>query len=210
MDYPYSEHELEEAFHNAIADPVQQALIRCTFSAYWTAFDECKHFPPEEARDLRGYYRWIQLRYEMRGLGDRFPSVTATAQDYHTLISAGRIRLIACSIREPGSPVRPATYKLKYANKSLDIFEPPPSSPASPDGDDYFFTVMVHGVDAREPRQPAFAKILFVTKAMQIWHEFNLFARHKDLVRSLWAPLSNTQEGMPDIRLRDTDEEQPQ
>ena len=207
MDYPYSEHELEMAFHSAIADTVQQALIRCTFNAYWKAFDECKHFPPEEARDLRGYYRWIQLRYEMRGLGDRFSSVLATAQEYHTLISAGRIRMIACSIRELGSPVRPATYKLGYANKSLDLFEPPPSSP---DGDDYFFTVMVHGVDALNPRQPSCAKILFVTKAMQIWHECNLFARHKDLVTSLWNPLSNTQEGLPDIRLRDTDEEQPQ
>lgn len=204
----YSEKELEAIFNSDVPNPVQQAIIRCTFNAYATAFDEVKHFPTEEARDLRGYYRWIQLRYEMRGLGDRFPGVTAAAEDYHTLISSRRIRLIASSASDPKSRPRQAMYKLDYANKSLNLYDPLPSPPSH---EDYFFTIMVHGVDRREPRQPSFAKILFVTKAMQIWHEFDLFARHMDLVKSLWLPLSTTdQNGMPDVRLRKLDEEQSQ
>lgn len=204
----YSGEELEEVFNGDVPTQVQQAIIRCTFNAYGTAFDSVKHFPAEESRDLRGYYRWIQLRYEMRGLADRFKDVSATPQEYHTLVSAGRIRLIACSTSDPKNPLRPAMYKLDYANKSLNLYGP---SPATPSMDNYIFTIMAHGVDRREPRQPAFAKILFVTKAMQIWHEFDLFSRHRDLVKSLWIPLSNMdQDGPPDIRLRDLDEEQPQ
>lgn len=204
----HSGEELEQMFNNDVSGHLQQALIRCTFNAYGTAFDAVKHFPYEEARDLRGYYRWIQLRYEMRGLGERFRGVTSTPQEYHTLLSAGRMRLIACSTSDPKSPIRPAMYKLEYANKSLNLFDPIPSTPSE---DNYIFTIMVHGVDRREARQPAFAKILFVTKAMQIWHEFDLFSRHRDLVKSLWIPLPGLdQDGPPDVRLRDLDEEEPQ
>ncbi len=204
----YSGEDLEAIFNNDVPHSLQRAIIRCVFNAYGTAFDAVKHFPREEARDLRGYYRWVQLRYEMRGIGDRFPGITATPQDYHTLISSQRIRLIASSATDPESQPRRTLYKLEYANKSLNLYDPMPSSLST---DDYIFTIMAHGVDRREPRQPAFAKILFVTKAMQIWHEFDLFARHMDLAKSLWVPLSATElDGMPDIRLRDEDEEQPQ
>ena len=64
----YSGEDLEAIFNNDVPHSLQRAIIRCVFNAYGTAFDAVKHFPREEARDLRGYYRWVQLRYEMRGI----------------------------------------------------------------------------------------------------------------------------------------------
>lgn len=200
----YSDEQLENLFDGDITSSVQQALIQCLFGAYRSAFDACKHFQTQEAKDLRGYYRWIQIRHEMRGLGDRFSSITATGEDYHTLISAGRTKLIACSNRDPGSPLRLATYRLKYANRSLDLFNPLPP----PSDEDYIFTILEHGVDYLQPRQPSFAKILFITKDMEIAHNFNLFARHQIIVDSLRIPLGDTQEGDPDIRLLENDEKE--
>jgi hypothetical protein len=144
----------------------------------------------------------------MRGLADRFPEVTATPERYHTLISAGRIRLIACSASDPKNKLRDAAYKIEYANKSLNLYDPPPVTPST---DDFLFTILLHGADRLQPSQPAFAKILFVTKELKIWHEFDLFSRHMHLVKSLWIPIIGVdQDGLPDIRLRDEDEEQSQ
>ena len=203
----FTDEQLENFFNRDLPTPIQQALIQCLFGSYRTAFDECSHFPAKEAKDLRGFYRWVQLRYEMRGLGDRFNSLIATGEDYHTLISAGRTKLIACSNHDPNSPLRVATYRLEYAQNSLDLFDPLPPPPSD---EDYIFTVLEHGVDVLEPRQPAFANILFITKDMKIAHKLNLFAKHKSLIDSLRIPLGDYQEGLPDIRLNDIDEEASQ
>lgn len=203
----HSDQELEEIFGEDVPNAVQEALVKCLFGSYRTSFDACAHFQPEEAKDLRGYYRWIQLRDELRGLGDRFPGIVATPEEYHTLITAGRIKLVACSNREPGSPLRSATYRREYADKSLNLFESPPTLASD---EDYIFTILEHGVDCLEPRQPAFARILFITKDMKIAHDINLFARHKNLVDSLSIPLQSVEDGLLNIRLREIDEEASQ
>lgn len=199
------EAELESIFHADVQTQLQRALIQCLFGAYRVSDEEVCHFPPEEKKDIQGHYRWVQLRYLMRGLADRFPGIVASAEPYHTLITAGRIKLIAASAGEPGGPIRPANYKLEYANNSLDLFDQMPELPPHEGG--YHFTILQHGVDVRERSQPAFARIIFVRKDMKPIHHFDLFRLHYELVNSLW--IKSKSDDDLDIRLREDDEEKP-
>jgi hypothetical protein len=58
--------ELEAAFEAAFPAQVQEAIIRCLFNSYETAYADCAKFQTEEAHDIRPFYRWVQLRDELR------------------------------------------------------------------------------------------------------------------------------------------------
>ena len=192
--------ELEQVFDSSFPIEVQEALIRCLFGAYKTTFEECARFPDEEAHDLRPFHRWVQLRADLRGIADRFKGVAASAEPYHTLLTAGHVKLTASSVTDPEDLVRPALYRHAYANESqLELFlqdSPPPDGAT-------LYVILKHGPDPAEPRQPSFAKIVFPTKDCQSYvHEIDLFARVKALVESLRIPQESSAEPEPLVHLR--------
>jgi len=191
--------ELEQVFDGCVPRQVQEALIRCLFGAYKTTFEECARFPEEEARDLRPFYRWVQLRTDLRGIAQRFRGVGATAERYHTLLAAGRVILTASAVEGPGDLVRPALYRQTYASSSqLDLFikdTPPPD-------DAQLYAILLHGPDPTEPRQPLFAQIAFPDKACQSYvHEIDLFSRFSALVESLRIPQEEAEGQEPLVQL---------
>jgi hypothetical protein len=200
-----SVNDLEQIFDEDVPESIQKALIQCLFSAYRVAFEECSYFPDEKTRDLRNFCRWVQLRVEMRGLGERFEGVTATVEPYHTLLIAKRVKLTACSLREADGLIRSAVYRSDYAvNSNLDLFIPH----APPPDDAYVYAVLLHGIDPTQPNQPAFGKIAFPTQDLQTHlHEIDLFDRHRELVTSLRAPVAVESEQTPKVRVRRSEQE---
>ena len=191
--------ELERTFESSVSKQVLEALIRCLFGAYRTAFEECAGFPAQEAHDLRPYYRWIQLRSDLRGVADRFAGVQATPEPYHTLLTIGRILLTASPVDGPGELVRRSNYRTTYANSSqLELFEknePPPD-------DAQFYAILIHGQDPNEPRQPLFAQIAFPDKNLDSYvHKIDLFSRFQSLVDSLRIPGEEAEGQEPLVQL---------
>ena len=164
------------------------------------AYEHCSRFHDEEARDFRGFYRWIQLRDEWRGLSGRFAGIEASAEQYHTLLKAGRMKLTACSLRQVTDPIKFANYRQDYALESnLNLFAL--EQPLPDDG--YIYGIFIHGVDPLEPRQPGFGRVVFPTRDLQTrLHEIDLFGRFEDLVLSLKTPTSIDPQITPSIRLR--------
>ncbi|CBE68395.1 MAG: hypothetical protein F9K13_02680 [Candidatus Methylomirabilis oxygeniifera] len=175
--------ELARIFDGSVSRQIQEALVRCVFGSYRTAHDECSGFPGEEAHDLLPYYRWIQLRSDLRGMTNRFDGVHASAERYHTLLHVGRILLTAQRVDGPEGLVRPSVYRLAYAASSqLELFEqntPPPD-------DALFYAILLHGPDPREAKQPLFAQIAFPDKTLQSYvHKIDLFSRFEPVIDSL-------------------------
>lgn len=192
--------ELEQVFDGSVQKQVQEALIRCLFGAYRTTFEECARFPEEEARDLRPFYRWVQLRADLRGIAQRFKGVRATAERYHTLLSTGRVILTASAVEGPGNLVRPALYRQTYASSSqLDLF----IKDTAPPDDAQLYAILLHGPDPAEPRQPLFGQVAFPDKAcLSYVHEIDLFSRFEALVGSLRVPREEAEAQEPLIQLR--------
>lgn len=117
----FSGEDLEKIFDSSIPRQVQEALIRILFGAYKASVDACYIFEKEEARDLLGYFRWIQARHEMKGLAGRFLGVRAESKRWHTLLISGQIMITASSVHDPEEIIRPAKYRDVYlASSQLD------------------------------------------------------------------------------------------
>jgi hypothetical protein len=197
--------ELEKIFDSSFSRPAQEGLIRILFGSYRTAFEGSLQFQKEEARDFIGYYRWIQIRSDLRGFADRFPRIQSIPKRFHTLIKSGQILLTASSIQDPEEILRHANYREAYSVSSqLDLFEQERPIPE----DALFYCILLHGHNSIDTRQPSFAKIVFPDKECQTYvHEINLFTRYESLVKDLRKPLEETVEEEAPIKLRIIPEE---
>ena len=83
--------EIDSLFFESVPDEIQRALIQCVFGAYRTVFADCSKFQEEEAKDIRPFFRWVQIRSDLRGLPARFEGVSATPERYHTRVTCGKI-----------------------------------------------------------------------------------------------------------------------
>jgi hypothetical protein len=171
--------EIEEVYFTSLSKAMNQTLLRLVFGGYNTAYEACDKFPPQEARDLRPTYRWVQIRSDLLGLPARFDGIKATSEPYHTRLTAGGIILTAHSVEGPGLLPRDAEYRREYACTSqLDIWE---------DNDGaYIYAILAHAPDPREPRQPLFADILFPDKHYDApVHSIKLFEKFPAIVSEL-------------------------
>ena len=134
--------EIEQLFFHSVPEVVQCALIQCIFGAYNTAFEDCSKFQEEEARDIRPFFRWVQIRSDLRGLPARFPDVLASAERYHTRVTCGKVILTASAVEEPWELPRRATYREEYASNQLDLF----SENVVTDGE-YLYAILGHSPD---------------------------------------------------------------
>ena len=181
--------ELEKVFDDSFPRQIQEALIKCLFSAYKVTYEECLKFPREESHDLLPFYRWVQLRTELRGLGGRFQEIETTSEPngpapcYHILINTERIMLTVSSVDRPGALPRPASYRIEYANEyQLNLFNSLPE-------DSKVYALLIHGVNQTDKRRPAFAQIGFPAKGFESYiHRIDLFSKFETLVKSYLVP----------------------
>ena len=191
--------ELEGIFDSAFETQVQESLLKCLFSSYKVSSSECKKkFPYEEEwHDVLPFYRWGQLRTELRGLGGRFKHIEATAEpngiasNYHIIINSDRVMLTVSSVDRPGGYPRPATFRSDYANiNEPDLFKPLPTYSK-------VYALLIHGVDRTDEdrRQPAFAQIVFPAPGFKSYiHKIDMFGRYSSLVKSLSIPIEERKE----------------
>ncbi len=187
--------EIESIFNDSFSKIIQEALIKCLFGAYKTAFDDCAaKFPKEEARDICPLYRWTQIRSDLRGLPARFSGVLATAERYHTRVTSGHIILTAHSVETSDELPRDAEYRREYACTSqLDMW-------GSTDSE-FIYAILAHAPDPKDHRQPDFASILFPDKAYNgVVHSINLFRKFESLVSSLRIPLVEAEQIQPAVQ----------
>ena len=187
--------EIEELFFKSVPNEVQRALIQCVFGAYRTAFEDCSKFQDEEARDIRPFFRWVQIRSDLRGLPARFTGLSANPERYHTLVTCGKITLTASAVQDPSEMPRRATYREEYASNQLDLF----AEDAISDGE-YLYAILAHGPDPTDHRQPQFINIGFPDRHYQGYlHRIDLFERHAALVASLQTPSRESQDTLPRV-----------
>lgn len=190
-----SEKEIEQLFFHSVPETVQRALIQCIFGAYNTAFEDCSKFQEEEARDIRPFFRWVQIRSDLRGLPARFPGVLGSAERYHTRVTCGKIILTASAVEDPSELPRRATYREEYASSQLDLF----GNDGVSDGE-YLYAILTHSPDPHNHRQPYFTHIGFPDRQYHGYiHRINLFERHAQLVTSLQIPLTESPEILPKV-----------
>jgi hypothetical protein len=191
-----SDKELGRIFDSSVPTSVQEAVVRLLFGAYKNSVQACQQFEKEEARDLLGYHRWIQVRHELRGLAGRFPGVQAIPHRWHTLLISGQIMMTASSVQDPHQPIRPANYRDAYITSSqLNLYE---KEKPIPEGAK-FYCILTHGHISNDPKRPSFATIVFPEKdSNSNVHEINLFARFAPLVKTLRG-----EGGEPPLKLRD-------
>ena len=193
--------ELERIFDGSFEEQTQQALIKCLYSAYKEAHNECfKKFSKEEAHDLLPFYRWIQLRSEFRGLGGRFKEIetyhepNGPAPSYHIVINTERVILTVSSVYGPGALPRPAIYRTEMANThqlNFDFIK-------SDEDHNKVYAILIHGVKRDDKKQPAFAQIGFPAKGFEYYiHRIDLFKKFDVLVKSLSSPSEKTIEPIP-------------
>jgi hypothetical protein len=196
--------EIVQIFDNSVPKHLQEALIHCIFGAYKTAFEDCSRFPDEEARDLRPFVRWTQIRSDLRGLPARFPGIQASAEPYHTLVTAGHIILTASAVDAPDVLPRPAQYRLEYASTSqLDLFN-------NTDGE-FIYAILLHHPDPTDHRQPLFALIAFPDRFYEGYvYSVDLFARFESLVASLRIPKEEGERGLPKVQPKKADQKKQQ
>jgi hypothetical protein len=180
--------QIEEVFSTSFQDYVLESMIKSLFSSYQISYDYCtKNFSEEEGHDLLPFYRWVQLRSELRGLGGRFKEITTKAEpngsSYHIIIDSDRLMLTVSTVDNPKALPRPALYRADYANDhQLDIFRPLPD-------DSKIYAVLTHGFNRKERYKPAFARIIFPAKGFEYYiHHIDLFAKFKSLIVSLSEP----------------------
>lgn len=185
--------EIEETFYASFQNNILEAMIKCLFSSYKIAFDNCmKNFPEEEGHDLLPFYRWVQLRTELRGLGGRFRAITTKAEpngsSYHIVIDSDRLMLTVSSVDHPTALPRPASYRTAYANQfQLDIFNPLPN-------DSKVYAVLTHGLKRDDKQKPAFARVVFPSENFESYmHHIDLFEKFESIVTSLAAPTSRAE-----------------
>jgi len=177
--------ELEDAFNASFPVHVLEAMVKCIFNAYKVAYDECKQrFTPEEAHDLLPFYRWVQLRMELRGLGGRFQQLQTTAEpngsSSHIVIDSYQFMLTVSSVDRPGGFPRPANYRYDYANESqLSLLEPLQNNSK-------VYAVLIHGVDKKDRSRPAFSEIVFPEKGFESYiHKIDLFSKFDGLFKTV-------------------------
>lgn len=179
---------LENTLYSSFQTNMLEAMIKCLFSSYRTSFDYCtKTFSKEESHDLLPFYRWVQLRTELRGLGGRFKEITTTSEpngsSYHIVIDSDMVMLTVSSVDHPSAMPRSASYRTTYANKfQLNIFDPP-------DDDAKVYAVLTHGFkrDKWDDRRiPAFARIIFPSENCESYlHHVDLFEKFNPLITAL-------------------------
>jgi len=183
------EKELESIFDKAYSPDIQAAIIKSLFNAYKVAHNECKHFPKEEAHDILPFYRWVQLRTELRGLDGRFQEITATAEpngtasSYHVALKSDRVMLTVSSVDRPGILPRMAEYRKQYANESqLHLFRPIPT-------ETNIYAVLIHGAEREDKTYPSFAQIVFPSVGFSSCiHKIDLFDRFNNIVTEIKTP----------------------
>lgn len=179
--------ELEGRFDSSVSKQIQEALIRLLFDAYRTAHaDVYSKFDAREAKDLLGFYRWVQIRQDSKGLAGRFPDVLIVSKRFHTLVTINHIMFTTASAQDPEGAVRHADYRGGYALQSqLDLYEQEKPVPK----DAIFYCVLVHGHDHKNKKIPAFAKFAFPDRDNKSYvHEIDLFKRHEPLIKTLKNP----------------------
>lgn len=186
--------EIEFIFNESVPRGIQEALIKCLFGAYKTAFDDCTKFPDVEARDIRPLYRWTQIRSDLRGLPARFSGVLATAERYHTRVTSGHIILTAHSVEASDELPRDAEYRREYACTSqLDMWGATDS--------EFIYAILAHAPDPKDHRQPGFASILFPDKNYDgVVHSIDLFRKFESLVASLRIPAVEGEQTQPVVQ----------
>lgn len=191
--------ELEDVFNASFPTHILEAMIKCIFNAYKVAYNECKQkFTPEEAHDLLPFYRWVQLRMELRGLGGRFQELQTTAEpngsSFHIIINSDRLMLTVSSVDRPGGFPRPAIYRNDYANEcQLNLFEPLPK-------DSKVYAVLIHGPDKKDRSTPAFSEIVFPEKGFESYiHKINLFSRFDSLINPVDKAKPELRELQPQV-----------
>jgi hypothetical protein len=104
-----------QLFDDLVPKAFQRATLRClldTYTGVYTACEGARNLPREESHDVRPHLRRSKFDAEWRAVAARFPSLTATVEKnvgkncYHTLISAGRVRLTASAVDSDSTVVR--------------------------------------------------------------------------------------------------------
>ena len=175
--------EIERVFSTSFPDHILEAMLKCLFNAYKIADDECKQkFAPEEAHDLLPFYRWVQLRMELRGLGGRFQEIQTRAEPSgscsHIVIDTDRVMLTVSSVDRAGGFPRPAIYRNEYSNENqYNLFRPIPKNSK-------IYAVLIHGAYKEDRSKPAFSEIVFPEKGFNSYfHRIDLFSRFDGLMK---------------------------
>ncbi len=178
--------ELDGYFDASFGTRVQEAIIKCFFQAYADAIEACKKFPKEEAHDLLGFQRWVELRAQIRGLGGRFREIetysepNGPAPSYHIVINSEKIILTVSSVISPGIMPRPASYRMEYAiQNQYELFKPLQQNPK-------VYALLIHGTNQKDRSKPAFIQVRFPDKNFVSYvHKIDLFSRFDALVKNL-------------------------
>lgn len=179
--------ELDGYFDASFSRQVQEAFVKCVINSYAVAWELCKKYLKEEAHDLLGFQRWIELRSQLRGLGGRFNEIetythpNGPAPSYHVVIDSEKFILTVSSVPSPWIMPRPAIYRKEYAvQNQLELFQQQlPNSK--------IFGLLIHGANPKDRSKPAFLQVRFPDKNYEsyIQHNVDLFSRFDTLVKNL-------------------------
>ncbi len=178
--------ELDGYFDASFGTQVQEAMVKCMFQAYADSYEACKKFLKEEAHDLLGFQRWIEIRNQFRGLGGRFNEIetytepNGPAPSYHVVINSEKMILTVSSVQAPWIMPRPAAYRKEFAIQNQ--YELWPKLPSSK-----IFGILIHGPNPKDKSKPAFLQVRFPDKNYEsyIQHNIDLFSRFDALVKNL-------------------------
>lgn len=197
-----SESELRRIFEETVTPKIQESIVRCLFGSYQTAYAECvAKFPDKHHSELiLRYHRWIQLQSDLLGMNNPSAGINAVSKPYHTLLNIGRIMLTASSCHDETRMIRRALHREQYAYAGQgELFE---KNELPPD-DARYYAILLHRADRLEPRQPAFARLVFPDKTLTSYlGSIDLFAQHQALIDRLLIPREETVAAEMPITLR--------
>src|SRR5262245_15298121 len=107
--------DLVELFKTSVPEGFLEALARRVPWVYKAAFKRCGKLPPEQAHNLRPFYRWCLLDEQLAALARRCGIVPKIQLNdgscYFVQVPSGRIVLTACSVEKPWRVPRKAIFR---------------------------------------------------------------------------------------------------
>lgn len=174
-----------------------RAVLKAVFQAHRVSWQDCQAaFSPEEAENVRGYYRRGKLEQYLRDVAVRFPQMTATVKKAdqsnwnHTEVRSGPVVLTENAVQAPCAPVEKAEFRLTLAKGN----QPPLwGDSEGEDASARLYLLLLHSRsqwERADDRQkwghlPGSAYIAFPARDLDFYvHEINLFDRFPDIVRA--------------------------
>lgn len=201
--------QITQRFDAFVSRPLLEAILKCIFDAYRTAYEECERiFDKPELKNVLPYYRLGKLNAALRAIPESL-GVKATAElnsacnHYHVLLIAGGARMTASSVECAGQLPRHAIFRETYAQESqLHLFY----SNDPPKEDIPLYGLILHVPDESQ-KQPVSVQVRFPDKAYKncVGEPVDLFKRFPDVVASLQITSAEPVVSEPSVKPRRAD-----